>query len=101
MRVLETREPKLVTVGVWWRGQWVVIGFRRNKWELEIQVVKDLVVDSCELVKLELCGLSLEPCKKSDFVVMKVGLLKDVKVLLMLLSMSRQVVNVAGNGGLM
>ena len=100
-RVLEMREPKLVTVGIRQRGWWDVIGFSRDKWELEIQVVKDLVVDGCEPVKLELRGLSSEPCKESDFVIMKVGMLEDVEVPLTLLSVSRQVVNVAGNGRLM
>ena len=98
--VLETRELKSVMAGVWWRGQWDVIRFGRDKWEFEIQVIKDSVVDGCQPVKLKLHGLSSEPCEKSNFIIVKVGSLKDVKVLLMLLRMSRRVVNVASNGRL-
>ena len=57
-------------------------------------------MDSGEPVKLKLCGLGTEPLEKSDFVVVEVGLLEDVKVPLVLLSMSWRVVDVAGNGGL-
>ena len=57
-------------------------------------------MDSGELVELELHSLGSEPFKESDFVVMEIRLLKDVKVPLALLSVSWQVVNVSGNGGL-
>ena len=97
---LEMTKPKLVMVGIWQRGRWNVIGFRRDKWEFEIQVIKDLMVDGCEPVKLKLHSLSSEPFKESDFVVMKVGLLKDVEVPLTLLCMHQWVVDMAGNGGL-
>ena len=87
--------------GIWRRGQWYVIRFSGDKRELEIQVIKDSVVDGSEPVKLELGGLCLEPLDESNFIVVEVGSLKDVKVPLMLLLMSRQVlVNVTGNGGL-
>ena len=58
-------------------------------------------MDGSEPVKLELGGLCLEPLDESNFIVVEVGSLKDVKVPLMLLLMSQQVlVNVTGNGGL-
>ena len=55
---------------------------------------------SCEMLEFELGGLHLEPFEKSDFVVMEIGELEDVKVPLMLLSVSQQVIDVASNGGL-
>ena len=72
-----------------------------DEWELEVQVVKDVVVDSGKLVKLKLCSLGAEPLKESNFVVVEVGSLEDVKVPLAFLSVSWQVVDVAGNGRLM
>ena len=91
------REPKSVMVeGVVGHNQ--VLG---DEWELEVQVVKDVVVDSGKLVKLKLCGLGAEPLKESNFVVVEVGSLEDVKVPLAFLSVSWQVVDVAGNGRLM
>ena len=100
MGVLETREPKSVTAGVRRRGRWDVIRDRRDEGELEVQVKKDVVVDSGEAVKLELGDLGSEPLGKGDFVIMEVRPLKDIKVPLALLCVRRQVVNVAGNGGL-
>ena len=94
------REPKLVTVGVWRRGQWDIIGDRGNEQELEVQVKKDVVVDSGEPVKLELGNLGSEPLGKGGFVVVEVRLLEDIKVPLVLLCVRQWVVNVAGNGGL-
>ena len=58
------------------------------------------MVDGSEPVKLELGGLCSEPLDESNFVIVKVGSLKDVKVPLMLLLMSQWVVNVTSNGGL-
>ena len=101
MGLLETREPKSVTAGIRWRGQWDVIGDRRDERELEVQVKKDAVVDSGEAVKLELGNLGSEPLGKGDFVVVEVRPLEDIKVPLALLCMRRRVVNVAGNGGLL
>ena len=98
--VLETREPKSVTAGVRQRGRWDVIGDRRDERELEVQVKKDAVVDSGEVVKLELGNLGLEPLGKGDFVVVEVRPLEDIKVPLAPLCMRWRVVNVAGNGGL-
>ena len=87
-------------VGIQWRGWWDVVRFRGNKQELEIQVIKDLMVDSHEPVKLKLCSLSSEPFDESDFVVVEIGSLKNVKVPLSLLCMGQWVVNVTRNGGL-
>ena len=87
-------------MGIRWRGQWDVVGFGRNKWEFEIQVVKDSMVDGCELVKLELCSLGSEPFDESNFVVMEIGSLEDIEVSLTLLCVRRWVVNVARNGRL-
>ena len=98
--VVKTRELKSVTVGIQQRGQWGLIGDRRDEGELEVQVKKDTVVDSGEAVKLELGDLGLEPLGKGDFVVMEVRPLEDIKVPLALLCVRQRVVNVAGNGGL-
>ena len=97
---METREPKSVMVGIWQRGQWDIIGDRRDERELEVQVKKDAVVDSGEAVKLKLGDLGSEPLGKGNFVVMEVRPLEDIKVPLALLCVHRRVVNVAGNGGL-
>ena len=83
--VSETREPKSVMAGIWRRGWWYVIGFSGDKQELEIQVIKDLVVDGCESVKLKLCSLGMEPFKEGNLIVMEVRPLKDIKVPLALL----------------
>ena len=98
--LLKTREPKSVMAGIRQRGQWDVIGDGRDEQELEVEVKKDTVVDSGELVKFELGGLCLEPFDKSDLVVVKVRSLKDIEVPLALLLVSQWVVDVAGNGGL-
>ena len=88
-------------VGIWQRGWWDVVGFSGDKGELEIQVVKDAMVDGSEVLELELGGLCSEPLEECDLVVVEIGALKDVKVPLTLLCVSRQVVDVAGNGRLM
>ena len=97
---LETTEPKSVTAGIRRRGRWDVVGFGGDKGKLEIQVVKGAMVDSGEVLEFELGGLCSEPLKKCDLVVVEIGALEDVKVPLMLLCMSRWVVDVASNGGL-
>ena len=97
---LETTEPKLVMAGIQRRGRWDVVGFSRDKGELEVQVIKDTMVDGGEVLEFELGGLCSEPLKKCDLIVVEIGALEDVKVPLMLLCMSRRVVDVASNGGL-
>ena len=94
------REPKSVTVRIRQRGRWDVIRDRGDERKLEVQVKKDAVVDSGELVELELGNLGSEPLGKGDFVVVEVRPLVDNKVPLALLCVHRWVVNVAGNGGL-
>ena len=86
--------------GIWWRGRWDVVGFGGDKGELEIQVVKDTMVDGGEVLEFELGGLCSEPLEECDLVVVEIGVLEDVKVPLTLLCMSWQVVDVASNGGL-
>ena len=100
MGLLETRELKFVMVGVWQRGQWDVIRDGRDEWELEVEIEEDVVVYSSEMLELKLGGLCSEPLKKSDFIVMEIGALEDVKVPLTLLCVSRRVIDVAGNGRL-
>ena len=51
---LETTKPKLVTAGIWRRGQWDIIRFGRDKWEPEVQVIKDSVMDGGEMLEFEL-----------------------------------------------
>ena len=94
------RELKSVTAGVQQRGRWDIIGDRGDERELEVQVKKDVVVDSGEAVKLELGDLGSEPLGKGNFIIMEVRLLEDIKVPLALLCMHWRVVNVASNGGL-
>ena len=100
MGLLETTKLKSVMVGVWWRGRWDVIRFGRDEGKLEIQVEKDTMVDCDEVLEFELGGLRSEPLKECDLVVVEIGALEDVKVPLMLLCMGWQVIDVAGNGGL-
>ena len=98
--LLEMTKLKLVMAGIRRRGRWDVVGFGRDEGKLEIQVEKDAMVDGGEVLELELGGLCSEPLKKCDFIIMEIGALEDVKVPLMLLCVSRRVVDVAGNGGL-
>ena len=98
---LEMTKPKSVMAGIQWRGRWDVVGFSGDKGGLEIQVVKDMMVDGGEVLELELGGLCSEPLEKCDLVVVEVGALEDVKVPLTLLCVSQWVVDVASNGGLM
>ena len=94
------RELKSVTAGIWWRGQWDIIWFSGDKRELEVQVIKDSVVDGSEVLKLELGVSGTEPLKESNFIVMQERPLEDVGDPLTLLCVRQWVVNVAGNGGL-
>ena len=59
-----------------------------------------MMVDGGKVLELELGGLCSEPLEECDLVVMEIGALKDVKVPLMLLCVSRWVVDVASNGRL-
>ena len=98
--LLETTKPKLVMAGIRRRGRWDVIGFGRDEGKLEIQVVKDAMVDCCEVLELELGVPGTEPFKEHNFVVREERSLKDVCDPLTLLCVRRRVVNVTGNGGL-
>ena len=98
---LETTKPKSVLVGIRWRGRWDVIGFSGDKWELEVQVVKDAMVDCGEVLKFELGVLGTEPFEECNFVVGEERSLKDIRDPLMLLCVRRWVVDMTGNGGLM
>ena len=97
---LKTTKPKSVTVGIRRRGWWDVVRFGGDKGKLEIQVVKDPMVDGSEVLELELRGLCSEPLEECNLAVMEIGALEDVEVPLTLLCVSRQVVDMAGNGGL-
>ena len=98
--LLETREPKSVTVEIRRSGRWDIIGLGWDEWELKVEIEEDAVVYCCEVLKFELGGLCSEPLEECDLVVMEIGALEDVKVPLMLLCVSWRVVNMAGNGGL-
>ena len=58
------------------------------------------MVDSSEVLKLELGVSGTEPLKESNFIIMQERLLEDVSDPLTLLCMHWRVVNVARNGGL-
>ena len=98
---LEMTEPKSVTVGIQRRGRWDVVGFGRDKGELEIQVVKDAMVDCGEVLEFKLGVLGTEPFEERDFVVREERSLKDVCDPLTLLCVRWQVIDVTGNGGLL
>ena len=100
MGLLEMTKLKSVTAGIWRRGQWDVVGFSGNKWELEVQVVKDVMVDCGEVLEFELGVPGMEPFKECDFIIMEERSLEDLSDPLMLLCMCQRVVNVTGNGGL-
>ena len=59
-----------------------------------------MMVDGGEVLELKLGGLCSEPLEECNLIVVEIGALEDVKVPLTLLCMSRQVVDVAGNGRL-
>ena len=98
--VAKTREPKSVTAGIWWRGQWDVVGDRRDKGALEVEIVEDTVVYASESLEFELDVSCTEPLEESDFVIMQERPLKNVGDPLVLLCVRRWVIDVAGNGGL-
>ena len=93
-------KPKLVTAGIQWRGQWDVVRFGGDKWELEIHVVKDAMVDCGEVLEFELGVPGMEPFKECNFVVGEERSLKDICDPLTLLCVRWQVVDVTRNGGL-
>ena len=97
---LEMTELKSVTVGIRRRGRWDVVRFGGDKWELEIHVVKDLVMDGSEMLEFKLDVPGAEPCKERDFVIMEGRSLEDVSGPLMFLCVCRRVVDMTGNGGL-
>ena len=97
---LETTKPKSVMVGIRRRGRWDVVGFGRDKWELEVQVIKDMMVDCSEVLEFELGVLGTEPFKERDLVVVEEWSLKDIRDPLTLLCMCQWVVNMTRNGGL-
>ena len=101
MGLLETREPKSVTVGIRQRGRWDVIWDRGDERELEVEVVEDLVVDGSKVLEFELGVPGTEPFKECDFIVMEERPLKNVGNPLTLLCVRWRVVDVAGNGGLL
>ena len=94
------REPKSVTAGIRRSGRRDVIGLGWDEWELKVEIEEDTVVYCCEVLEFKLGGLCSEPLEKCNLIIVEIGALKDVKVPLMLLCVSRRVVNVAGNGGL-
>ena len=94
------REPKSVMAGIRRRGQWDVVGDRRDKGALEVEIVEDTVVYASESLGFELDVSCTEPFEESDFIVVQEGLLKDVGDPLALLCVRWQVVNVAVNGRL-
>ena len=59
----------MVTAGIRRRGWWDVVGFGRDKWELEIQVIKDSVMDGSEVLKFELGVSGTKPFEEGDFIV--------------------------------
>ena len=97
---LETTKPKLVMAGIQQRGQWDVVRFGGDKGKLEIQVVKDAMVDCGEVLKFELGVLGTEPFKERNFVAREERSLNDVCNPLTLLCMCRRVIDVTRNGGL-
>ena len=58
-------------------------------------------MDGSEVLKFELGVPGTKPFEEGDFIVVEERLLKNVSNPLMLLCMRRQVVDVAGNGGLL
>ena len=97
---LETTKLKSVTAGIRRRGRWDVVRFGGDKWELEIQVIKDMMVDCGEVLEFELGVLGMEPFKECNFVVGEERSLKDICDPLTLLCVCWWVVDVTGNDGL-
>ena len=82
MGFLEMRDPKSVMAGI---RRWGVIGDRRDKGALEVEIVEDTVVYASESLEFELDVSCSEPLKESDFVVGEERSLKDICDPLMLL----------------
>ena len=93
-------KPKLVTAGIQRRGRWDVVGFSGDKGKLEIQVVKDTMVDCSEVLEFELGVPGMEPFEERNFIVGQERSLKDVCDPLTLLCMRRRVIDMTGNDGL-
>ena len=100
MGSLEMTKLKSVTVGIRQRRWWDVVGFGGDKWELEVQVVKDTMVDCSEMLEFKLGVPGMEPFKERDLVVVEEWSLEDIHDPLALLCVRWWVVNVTGNGGL-
>ena len=98
--LLETRELKSVTAGIWQRGRWDIIGNRGDERELEIEIVEDSVVNSSESLEFKLEVSCTEPLKESDFIVVQERPLENVGDPLALLCVRQRVVDMAGNDGL-
>ena len=84
-------------VGIQRRGRWDVVGDRRDKGALEVEIVEDMVVYARESLEFELDVSCTEPLEESDFVVVQEGSLEDVSDSLTLLCVCQRVVDVAGN----
>ena len=87
MGSLEVTKPKFVMVGIRRRGRWDIVRFSRDKQELEVQVVKDSVVDGGEVLKFELGVPGTEPFKERDLVIVEEQSLEDIHDPLTLLCM--------------
>ena len=87
-------------MGIWRRGRWDVVRFGGDKGKLEIQVVKDVMVDCGEVLEFKLGVPGTEPFKEHNFIVGEERSLKDVCDPLMLLCVRQWVIDVTGNGGL-
>ena len=87
--------------GIRRRGRWDVVGFGGDKGKLEIQVVKDTMVDCSEVLEFELGVPGTEPFEECNFIVREERSLKDVCDPLTLLCMRWWVIDMTGNDGLM
>ena len=86
--------------GIRQRGQWDIVGDRRDKGALEVEIVEDAVVYASESLEFELDISCMEPLKKSNFVIVQERSLEDIGDPLTLLCVRQQVIDVTGNGGL-
>ena len=86
--------------GIRQRGQWDIVGDRRDKGALEVEIVEDTVVYASESLEFELDISCMEPLEKSNFVIVQERSLEDIGDPLTLLCVRRQVIDVTGNGGL-
>ena len=93
-------KPKSVTAGIRRRGQWDIVGFGGDKGKLEVQVVKDTMVDCGEVLEFKLGVPGMEPFEERNFVIGEERSLKDVCDPLTLLCVRRRVIDVTRNGGL-